>query len=78
LTYTDGSFLKLKTVTLGYTLPENVRKRALMSKARVYASVYNPLVITKDQTIRDTDPETNGSDTFPLFATFVLGLNVSF
>lgn len=78
LTYTDGSFLKLKTVTLGYTLPENVRKRALMSKARVYASVYNPLVITKDKTIRDTDPETNGSDTFPLFATFVLGLNVSF
>jgi hypothetical protein len=64
LTYTDGSFLKLKTVTLGYTLPENVRKRALMSKARVYASVYNPLVITKDKTIRDTDPETNGSDTF--------------
>ncbi|MEA5429181.1 TonB-dependent receptor [Arcicella lustrica] len=78
LTYVDGSFVKLKTVTLGYTLPEKARKLALMNKARVYATVYNPLVFTKEKSIRDTDPETNGSDTFPLFATFVLGLNVSF
>ncbi len=78
LTYVDGSFVKLKTITLGYTLPEKVNRHLLMSRARVYATAYNPLVFTKNKSIRDTDPETNGSDTFPLFTSFVVGLNVSF
>ncbi|WP_207426640.1 TonB-dependent receptor [Pedobacter sp. SYSU D00535] len=78
LKYVDGSFVKLKTLTLGYTLPEKIRSAAFMSNARIYATAYNPLVFTKEEKLKGTDPENNGSDTFPLYRTFVLGLNVSF
>lgn len=37
----DMSYLRLKNVTLGYTLPERISKKALMSKLRVYISLEN-------------------------------------
>jgi hypothetical protein len=78
LKYVDGSFIKLKTITAGYSLPANVMKRMHMSKGRIYATAYNPLIYTKNKDLRGTDPETDGSDTFPLFATFVFGMNITF
>lgn len=78
LRYVDGSFIKLKTITLGYSLPPSWLKRAFMSKGRLYATAYNPLVWVKDKALKGTDPETNGSDSFPLFATYVIGLNITF
>lgn len=78
LRYVDGSFVKLKTITLGYSLPERLAKRACMNKARMYVTAYNPWVFTRNKDLKGTDPETNGSDSFPLFATFVMGLNISF
>ena len=78
LRYVDGSFVKIKTITLGYTVPEKVRKATYMSRARIYATAYNPFVFTKEKAIKGTDPETDGSDTFPLYKSFIIGLNVSF
>lgn len=76
--YVDGSFIKLKTLTLGYTLPQSLAKKGYMTKARFYATAYNPLVFTKEKKLKGTDPETNGSDTFPLYALYVFGMNISF
>ncbi|PWV56902.1 TonB-dependent receptor [Chitinophaga sp. S165] len=78
LRYVDGSFIKLKTITAGYTLPASVMKHTHMSKGRIYATAYNPLIYTRNKDLRGTDPETDGSDTFPLFATFVFGMNLTF
>jgi TonB-dependent starch-binding outer membrane protein SusC len=39
--YEDASFIRLKTLTFGYSLPDAVIKRAHMSKARVYIQAYN-------------------------------------
>jgi TonB-linked SusC/RagA family outer membrane protein len=78
LKYVDGSFIKLKTITAGYTFPERVMKYTHMAKGRIYATAYNPLIYTKNKDLRGTDPETGGSDAFPLFATFVLGMNITF
>lgn len=78
LRYVDGSFIKIKTITLGYTFPAHLMKYAHISKGRIYASAYNPLIITKNRDLKGTDPETNGSDTFPLFATYVFGMNITF
>lgn len=76
--YVDGSFIKLKTITAGYTLPASVMKHTHMSKGRIYATAYNPLIYTKNKDLKGTDPETSGSDAFPLFATFVFGMNLTF
>ena len=78
LYYRDGSFVKLKNVTLGYTLPKEISRKVLMEKLRFYFTAYNPLIIVKDKQLKDTDPETNGSDAFPTYRQFVFGVNVTF
>jgi TonB-linked SusC/RagA family outer membrane protein len=78
LKYLDGSFVKIKNITLGYTLPQKVLKSIYMEKVRFYATAYNPIIFTKEKALKGTDPETNGSDNFPLFRTYVFGINIAF
>ncbi len=80
LSVVDGSFIKIKNITLGYTLPKSLTKKAMMEKVRVYATVYNPFIFAFDKQLRkiDVDPETNGSDVFPTYKQFVFGLNITF
>lgn len=78
LTYVDGSFFKIKNITLGYTLPSKTAKRISMQRLRVYATITNPLIIAKSHLINDYDPEMNGSLEYPLTRQIVGGLNVTF
>lgn len=50
----DGSFIRLKTLSLGYTLPDKVRNTLHMSNARVYLQAQNLFTITK---YTGADPE---------------------
>lgn len=50
----DGSFLRLKTLTLGYTLPANVMKKLRLTSARVYFQAQNVFTITS---YTGADPE---------------------
>lgn len=77
LTYVDGSFFKIKNITLGYTLPTELVRKAFMEKVRFYFTAYNPFILCKS-ILKDTDPETNGSDSFPTYREFVFGVNVTF
>lgn len=74
----DGSFIKVKNITLGYTFPVNISRKALMEKCRIYATAYNPFIYVKDKQLKGTDPETNGSDAFPTFRQFVFGVNLTY
>jgi TonB-linked SusC/RagA family outer membrane protein len=86
----DGSYLRLNTVTLGYSLPGKIIQKAGMNRLRVYASIYNALTFTKYPGL---DPEVNtntgqggaqyptiGLDwgTYPRARSFTFGLNVEF
>ncbi len=42
----DGSFLRLNTLTLGYSLPKKLISKFYLTKFRVYATVYNAFVWT--------------------------------
>ena len=77
LSYVNGSFLKIKNITLGYTLPASIAKKIALQKLRVYATVTNPLIITKSPLLKDYDPEMNGSMAYPLTKQLVFGLNVT-
>lgn len=74
----DGSFIKIKNITLGYTLPENVSKNIKLSRLRVYATVHNPIIISRSHLLKGMDPETGASDSFPLYRQMVFGVNMSF
>jgi len=54
----DGSFLKLKSLALGYTVKPAILQRINISKLRIYAQVANLFTITK---YSELDPELGGS-----------------
>lgn len=82
----DGSFLRLSTLTLGYTLPARISSKLKMKKLRLYASAYNLWLLT-DYTGFDPEVSTRrrtnltpGVDysAYPKSKSFVFGLNVNF
>lgn len=82
----DGSFVKLKNLTVGYTLPSAIMNRYSISRVRVYISSQNLFFITKysgldpEIGIQDGNATQNGLDngTYPSSRTYTLGLNVTF
>lgn len=80
----DASFIRLKTVQLGYNLPVNFSKKIGFRSARIYTSAQNLITWTN---YSSTDPEnsvrgnglTAGYDfsAYPRALTFTFGLNVS-
>ncbi|APZ45415.1 SusC/RagA family protein [Polaribacter reichenbachii] len=82
----DGSFLRLNTVTLGYTLPEDVIKHIGVSNLRFYMTANNLFVLTNysgsdpEVSTRRNTPLTPGVDNsaYPRSRQIVFGLNLNF
>lgn len=73
----DGSYLRLKTLQLGYTLPTSVVQKAKLQKVRFYVSCTNLFTVT-DYT--GYDPEVGGGvdyGNYPQSRTVSFGLNMS-
>lgn len=79
----DGSFLRLKNLQIGYTIPESVTSKINIGSIRVYLQGVNLFTITKYSGL---DPELGGWDTtfgmdagnYPLVKQYLVGLNVNF
>ena len=82
----DASFLRLQSVTLGYTLPEDLTQKAHIRRARVYVTGTNLFCLTKysgydpEVDTRRSTPLTPGVDysAYPKSIGFVAGLNLTF
>lgn len=70
----DGSYIKLKTLTLGYTLPETCLKKLHLSNVRLYLQGQNLFTLTH---YTGADPEGLGYP-YPLPRTYTFGLSVGF
>lgn len=77
--YEDGSYIRLKSVTLGYDLPKSWLSAVKLRSVKVYAQGINLWTITKYQGV---DPEfVNASGDFgqyPQFKNYTFGINVGF
>ena len=81
----DGSYLRLNTITLGYTLPKRLVRQAKLSNARVYCTLNNIHTFT-DYT--GYDPEVSASSSaltpgidnssYPRSKSWVVGVNLTF
>ena len=71
----NGSFLKLRNLQLGYTIPQRITKRALVQNFRLYLSAENLLTITD---FPGLDPEMGSSVHYPIFKQYAIGVNLSF
>ncbi|NLO69994.1 MAG: TonB-dependent receptor [Porphyromonadaceae bacterium] len=78
LAYVDGSFFKVKNVTLGYTLPRSLLSKFQIDNLRFYGTLTNPLIIARSHLLKDYDPEMNGEIDFPLTRQLVFGVNLTF
>ena len=82
----DGSFLRLNTLTLGYTLPGNLTKKAFISSCRFYVTGYNVYCwnhysgFDPEVDTRRNVPYTPGVDyaAYPRSRQLILGLNLTF
>ena len=82
---TDMSYLRLKNVTLGYTLPKELTRKAYIQKARIYFSANNLFLLYKGNDL-PVDPEINAGAglayggwgrTAPITRTFSFGMQVT-
>lgn len=86
----DGSYLRLNTLSLGYSLPKHLISKIGMQNLRFYASCYNVFTITKYDGM---DPEVNANanlnhatyptigldwGTYPRARSYVVGVNINF
>ncbi|GHT50155.1 SusC/RagA family TonB-linked outer membrane protein [Bacteroidia bacterium] len=72
----DASFLRLKSVEAGYTLPKSVRSKLHMSNLRLYVSATNLFAVSA---FKLWDPEMGGNGLgYPLQRVINVGLNIGF
>lgn len=75
----DASFLRLKSLTLSYSLPKTWIQKAFMSSARIYFNATNLFTVA---TYKEADPEVNAYGTrgweTPIGKTFVFGFEIKF
>ncbi len=73
----NRSFLRLKNIELGYTLPERFLSKVGVKALRVYVSGQN-LFVWDNLKITHIDPEQNNSYGYPITKNVTLGLNINF
>lgn len=81
----DGSYLRIKNITLGYSLPKQIVQKAYLQNARVYLSAQNPFTFTKykgynPEVSNRTESTRSGEDygVYPLARTISVGANLTF
>ncbi|MGN7885477.1 SusC/RagA family TonB-linked outer membrane protein [Dyadobacter endophyticus] len=76
----DASYIRLKNIQLGYTLPSSLTKKLAIQKLRFYISGEN--VLTGTKTAKMFDPETidggSGGSVYPLSKVYAAGLSLTF
>lgn len=78
----NATYLRLKSVELGYTLPKSITDKVGIGVCRVYLNGFNLLTFCNSR-LKNADPEREerswgASLAYPLMKTYSLGLNVNF
>lgn len=80
----DGSYIRCRTLQVGYTLPSSLVSHAKLGSVRIYLNTQNLFTITKysgfDPEISNLNPLTSGVDwgQYPVSRVYTVGVNVQF
>lgn len=73
----NASYLRIRTIQLGYTVPSKLTSVIKLSSLRIYLQAENP--VTWHHFPKGWDPEINtGGDYYPILRTYTFGLNLKF
>ena len=74
----NADYLRIKSLTLGYTLPKSVLDKIKIRGLRIYASSNNPFTIRGDKRLKDFDPEAASQRAaYPQLKTYSFGINLT-
>ncbi len=73
----DASYLRIKNIQLGYSLPKSVLNKMKINNLRVYFSAENLFTFSNYREGWDPEINTDGSY-YPILATFTFGINAKF
>jgi len=77
----DGSYIRLRDISLSYSVPKQYLAKSKINSLRVYLRGQNLFTYVKDKRF-NTDPEADISGTLnqnpPIFSTLLFGLDISF
>ena len=71
----DGTFVRLKNLTFGYTLPKRIATKIFTDQVRLYFSAENLFTITS---FPGLDPEMGGNTNYPVIRQIAFGTNITF
>lgn len=77
----DADFIKFRSITLGYTLPEKLTRNIKNAGLRVYFSAINPITITNYSGMDPEDGDYGNTARYapyPITRSFIIGLNLNF
>ena len=82
----DGSYMRVRNITLGYTFPKNILEKIYISNLRLYFAVQNPFTSTDylgynpEVSSRPDNALNPGEDyaSYPLARTYTFGINLTF
>lgn len=77
LSYVENSYIKVKNISLGYSVPSNMLGKLPLSNARIYASARNPFILYSTL-VNGLDPERNGSTSWPMSRLWLFGADLTF
>lgn len=74
----NADYLRIKSLTLGYSLPKSVLDKIKIRGLRIYASSNNPFTIRGDKRLKDFDPEAASQRAaYPQLKTYSFGVNLT-
>jgi TonB-linked SusC/RagA family outer membrane protein len=73
--YEDGSFTRIRNITIGLTVPQQFLQRSGAESLRIYGTLQNPFTFTR---FTGLDPEGRASAGTPSFKTFLVGATFGF
>ncbi|MDO4229434.1 MAG: TonB-dependent receptor [Capnocytophaga sp.] len=75
----DADYFRIKSIILGYTMPQEVSQHLRCDKIRFYLSGTNLITFRADKRLKDFDPEAPSQrGTYPNMKTVSFGVNISF
>ena len=73
----NASYLRLKNVQIGYTIPSRFTKSLRIDRCRIYASADNLLTFTNYFSSADPERPVQAGGNYPQVKTYVFGINIT-
>ena len=74
----DASYLRMKNLTIGYTLPQDLTRKLNIERVRFYFSGENLFEITHLKANLDPEALDSSSKVYPLQRSYSFGVNLTF